>query len=165
MKKKILALTLLLSLACVSILSTPNDFPPPPLTVIVEFPHVTALPTFELRPSPIMQEKMSDARAFHLILLTRVAAGDSAGIAEMVKYPIPVNLDRSTVIATADEFELYYDRIFNNGVIEALTETSEGDLILLPEGVRVGQGEIWFNLFCTDAACADTQFLITQINN
>lgn len=163
MKKIILIFAFLLS-ACGSIFPTPNDFPPPPLMVIVEFPNVTSTPMPELRPQPITQENMSDANAFFLILITRVASGDNHGIAESVKYPITVDINGPTIITTADEFVAHYDKIFNNKVMDALTNTREEDLIYLPKGIRVGQGEIWFNLFCMDAACTDTQFLITQIN-
>ncbi len=162
MRKIILAFALLISLACASIIPTPNDFPPPPMTVIVELPNVTAVPTVELQTRPITAEKMSDARTFLLILKTRVASGDDVGIAESVKYPITVG---ATAIATADEFVENYDTIFNDSIMAALTNANEEELILLPEGVRMGQGEIWFNLFCVDVACADQEFLITQINN
>lgn len=171
MKKIIVGLTFLLS-ACASILPTPNDFPPPPtfdimpppLTVIVEFPNVTVTPTFAPRQQPITQEKMSDARNFFLILYTHALSGDSYGIAENVKYPITVKINGATVITNADEFIANYDAIFNDRILEALGNTNEENLILLPEGIRVSQGEIWFNLFCMDVVCGDPQFLITQIN-
>ena len=165
MRKIVLMFALLLTSACASIIPTPNDFPPPPMTVIVEdFPTPFVMPTIEPRLAVITPEKMPDAYTFQLILVTRIAAGDSTGIAETVKYPITVNVDGPVVISTVDEFENYYDRIFTDDVITALNETNEEDLVLLPGGVRVGQGEIWFNLFCVDAVCSDTQFLITQIN-
>ena len=165
MRKFALAFALLLSLACASIIPTPNDFPPPPMTVIVEdFPTPFVTATIEPRLAVITPEKMQDAYTFQLILVTRIAAGDSTGVAETVKYPITVDVDGPVVISTADEFENYYDRIFTDKVITALNETNEEDLLLLPEGVRVGQGEVWFNLYCVDLTCSDTQFLITQIN-
>lgn len=165
MKRIIPLVVLFLSLACATIIPTPNDFPPPPMTVIVEnFPTPFVTTTIEPRPVMITQEKMLDAHTFQLILVTRIAAGDSIGIAETVKYPITVDIDGPVVISTADEFENYYDRIFTDDVIAALNETNEESLVLLPEGVRVGRGEIWFNLYCVDLTCSDTQFLITQIN-
>ena len=165
MRKIVLMFALLLTSACASIIPTPNDFPPPPMTVIVEdFPTPFVMPTIEPRLAVITPEKMPDAYTFQLILVTRIAAGDSTGIAETVKYPITVNVDGPVVISTADEFENYYDRIFTDDIISVLNETNEDDLILLPEGVRVGKGEVWFNLYCVDLACSDTQFLITQIN-
>ncbi|HMV29777.1 MAG TPA: hypothetical protein PKE23_10350 [Anaerolineales bacterium] len=165
MKKYILFFALL-SLSCSSLIPTPDDFPEPPMTVIVEdFPTLVITPTVETRIAVITSDKMADAQTFQLILLTMVAAGDSLGIAEMVKYPLSVNLDDTSLILNADEFEENYDRLFTEQVIEVISDTSESNLTLLPEGVRVGRGEIWFNLFCMDAACSETQFFITQINN
>lgn len=165
MKKYILFFALL-SLSCSSLIPTPDDFPEPPMTVIVEdFPTLVITPTVETRIAVITSDKMADAQTFQLILLTMVAAGDSLGIAEMVKYPLSVNLDDISLILNADEFEENYDRLFTEQVIEVISDTSESNLTLLPEGVRVGHGEIWFNLFCMDAACSETQFFITQINN
>ena len=164
MKKSFLFIVFLLA-ACRSVPPTPNDFPPPP-TVIVEFPtSMPATATLEPRLRPITEEKMADAHTFFLILLTRVMSGDSYGIAETVKYPIAVNLNGPMSITTADEFVSFYDQIFNQKVIDAITNTKEEDLIYLPEGIRVGHGEIWFNLYCTDPTCVDSEFLITQINN
>ena len=164
--KKYILLFVLFSLSCSSLIPTPDDFPEPPMTVIVEdFPTLVITPTVETRVAVITSDKMADAQTFQLILLTMVAAGDSLGIAEMVKYPLSVNLDDTSLILNADEFEENYDRLFTEQVIEVISDTSESNLTLLPEGVRVGRGEIWFNLFCMDAACSETQFFITQINN
>ena len=168
MKKLIPLVVLLFSLACATIIPTPDDFPPPPddfppppMTVIVELPNVTAVPTFQVRPLPMSAEKMDDAREFFLLLKTRVFSGDSVGISETIRYPIAVG---SNAIASADEFVANYDMIFNDKVMAALTNTNEEDLVLMADGVRVGHGEIWFNLFCMDETCSDTQFLMTQIN-
>ena len=164
--KKYILLFVLFSLSCSSLIPTPDDFPEPPMTVIVEdFPTLVITPTVETRIAVITSDKMAEAQTFQLILLTMVAAGDSLGIAEMVKYPLSVNLDDTSLILNADEFEENYDRLFTEQVIEVISDTSESNLTLLPEGVRVGHGEIWFNLFCMDAACSETQFFITQINN
>jgi hypothetical protein len=164
--KRSFPLFCVLMAACASLPETPNDFPPPPSTVIVEFPTPGfATPTLELRLRPITEDKMEDARAFFLILYTRVLSGDSYGIAESVKYPIAVELNPMSMIAGPEEFVAHYDQIFSDRIVNALTDTDEEDLIQLPEGIRIGHGEIWFNLFCTDPTCVDSQFLITQINN
>lgn len=161
MKKMFLLIVLMCSLACATLTPTPDDFPPPPMTVIVELPNVTAVPTFQVRPMPISTEKMDDARSFFLLLKTRVLSGDSVGISEAVRYPIAVG---PNAIASADEFVAKYDTIFNDKVMAALTNTNEEDLVFMADGVRVGHSELWFNLFCMDEACSHTQFLITQIN-
>lgn len=163
MKKIVFVFALFLT-ACGSILPTPNDFPPPPTGIVEDFPTVFVTSTIEPRPAMITQDDMQEANNFSLILLTRVVSGDSLGVAEMVKYPITVKLDTPVVILSVEEFEQKYDDIFDNELISVIAEINEDDLILLPEGIRVGQGEIWFNLYCVDLSCSDTEFFITQIN-
>jgi hypothetical protein len=166
MKKIFWAITAgFMTLACLSPIPTPDDFPPPPMTVIVEFPTVVVTPTLEMRLAPITQEKMQEAETFLLILKTRVISGDSTGIAEMVHYPIDVYTNGKISIANADEFVKNYDSIFNEKIMAVLTDTKDASLILLPDGILVGNGEIWINLFCVDLVCSETQFLITRINN
>jgi hypothetical protein len=166
--KKLAAFIPVLLVACMFITPKPNDFPPPPptlLTRIVELPPVTSAPTLEIHPRPIMQSDMSDAQTFLLIIKTQIAAGDYHGFAENVHYPINVDLEgKMKTFTTPDDLAENFKSVLNDRIVNALNETNEDELIILPEGIRVGQGEIWFNLFCVDAACADTQFLITQIN-
>lgn len=159
MKRYVISAVLLVTLACTTL-------PPTPMTVIIENETVPVpTTTLEPRPAIITPEKMAEAREFQLRILTLMTAGDSAGVAELVRYPIRVNLDGSAIINNAQEFENNYQRIMTDNIFEALTDTSETNLVLLPEGIRVGQGEMWFNLYCTDAACSETQFFVTQINN
>ncbi len=154
-----------MTLACLWLIPTPDDFPPPPMTVIVEFPTVVVTPTLEMRLAPITQEKMQEAETFLLILKTRVLSGDDTGIAEMVHYPIDVSGSGQMKIMNADEFVKNYDSIFNEKILAVLTDTEDASLILLPDGILIGNGEIWINLYCVDLVCSETQFLITQINN
>ena len=164
--KKVLALVALFLTGCaVTITPTPNEFPPPPMTIIVEWPQVTATATLEPRMRPILSDDMQDAETFFLIIKTSMAAGDDLRVAESVKYPVHVKMD-GQVIALADkqEFLDQYKKIFDQEFINALMEIDESDLTLLPNGVQVGNGELWFNSFCVDLTCSDAQFLITQIN-
>jgi hypothetical protein len=162
-----------LILLCVFLLTActlkPNDFSPPPprMTAIVEIPQVTPIPPTPA-PSPklIMSKDLSNAETFFLILKTATIAGDSERIAAGVHYPINVKINgQMSTIQNADEFLANYDRIFNETILKALSTTSETDLSNLPNGIRVGNGELWFGLFCLDAACAKPEFLIMQINN
>jgi hypothetical protein len=165
-KKLIPAIALLLA-ACTAIFPTPNEFPPPPpMTLIVEptFPLPTA--TLEPRLRPITSDDMLEARNFFLIIKTQLIAGDDFGFAEKVHYPIQMTLDgKKTRFSEPDELAKILRAALSPKVMDAIAQTSEDDLILLPDGIRVGHGELWFNLFCSDAACTNTQFLITQINN
>jgi len=164
--RKVIVLAVFFMMGC-GLLPTPDDFPPPPppMTVIVEMPQVTATTTLEPRMRPILSNNMQDAETFFLILKTSMAAGDDAGIAELVKYPIRVKLDgQEMVLNDQRNFLDQYEKIFDQGFITALFEMDEMNLTLLPNGVQVGNGELWFNYFCVDASCSDAQFLITQIN-
>jgi hypothetical protein len=177
--KKVILLFPLLIMACGFIVPTPNDFPPPPptyltgiaksppATVIVEFPRGTASPTYEPRPSLNLQgNTLDDARTFLLILKVQVASGDVYGFAESVHYPIQVKLKGNmTTISTRDEFVQNASSILNDKIIGALNNADKNKWVIMPEGIRVGNGELWIGPFCMDAACKDTELLITQINN
>ena len=156
---------LLFSAGC-SLIPTPDDFPPPPpMTPIVEFPQVTATATIEPRMRPILPNDMQDAETFFLIVKTSMAAGDDTGIAERVKYPIRVRVSgQELVLKSEKEFLDQYEKIFDQGFVTTLSDIDESNLSLLPNGIQVGNGELWFNYFCVDLACSDAQFLITQIN-
>jgi hypothetical protein len=163
--KKVLLLVVIFLTGCGSI-PTSNDFPPPPpMTPIVEFPQVTVTATIEPRTRPILPNDIQDAETFFLIIKTSVAAGDDMGIAKLVKYPIRVRMNaQEIVLKDQREFLDQYEKIFDEGFINVLFEIDESDLTLLPNGMQVGNGELWFNYFCVDLTCSDMQFLITQIN-
>lgn len=166
MKKLILIALVFLSLTCTQIIPTPNDFPMPPMTVIVEFPNYTSTPVFVPLLQPIANSDMPDAESFLLIIKTNMMAGNDQGIAERVLYPINVIVNgQSMTIRTKDEFIQNYEQIFNETLLNALTEIDEDGLVSGAEGIRVGNGELWFNLFCMDTTCTQKNFLITQINN
>jgi hypothetical protein len=165
MKKRFL-IGLLFLAACAS---RPNDFPPRPpvgMTVIVELPPVTAVPSLTPRPKEILNRDLSDAETFFLLLKTSTLAGDSSRVAEQIAYPLNVKVrGQMTTLHNAEEFLKDYDQVFNPTILQALATASETDLANLPSGIRVGNGELWFGLFCPDAACRKPVFLITKINN
>ena len=101
-----------------------------------------------------------------MIVKTSLAAGDDLKIAESIKYPVRVKIGgQEGILKDQREFLDQYEKIFDQGFITALFEMDEASLTLLPNGVQVGNGELWFNYFCVDLSCSDAQFLITQINN
>jgi hypothetical protein len=164
MMKKIWLLAAIFLAGC-GALPTPDDFPPPPMTPIVEWPQVTPTITLELNPRLILPADMDEAETFLMIVKTSLAAGDDVGIAERVKYPIRVRFGgQETMLNDQDEFLDQYEKIFDQGFVTMLFNIDESNLILLPNGVQVGNGELWLNYFCVDLACSDSQFLITQIN-
>lgn len=154
-------------LAGCQLIPTPNDFPPPPSTLIIvepTFPVATA--TLEPHLRPITESDMVEARTFFLIIQTQVMAGDDYGFAEKVHFPIQVVLNgQKTIFSEPGGLAENLRAILTDKMLDAIMQTSEDDLLLLPDGIRVGHGELWFNLFCTDLACSDSQFLVTQINN
>jgi len=144
---------------------TPNEFPPPPMTPIEEWPQVTATVTLEPRLRPILLEDLDEAKTAFLIIKTSMAAADDTKIAELVKYPIRVKLDGQEIILhNQAEFLDQYQKIFDQRFAITLAGIDESNLTLLPNGVQVGNGALWFNYFCTDLSCSNAQFLITQIN-
>lgn len=166
MKRLTLTVLFFLLTACTQLVPTPDDFPPPPGTVIVDFPNNTPEPRFVPLPYPIASGDMVEAEAFLLRLQTNAAAGNADGIAESVFYPINVRVNGQTVaLNSPDEFIQNYTQIFSDKILKALSETTTDALMSGPEGISIGNGELWFNLFCMDAACAQREFLITQINN
>jgi len=161
--KESIILVMLFMTGC-GLLPTPDDFPPP-MTVIVEIPQVTATTTLEPRMRPILPDDLQDAETFFLIVKTSMAAGDDVRIAESVKYPIRVTMDgQSILLKDPREFLDQYQTIFDQDFINTLFEMDETNLTLLPNGIQVGNGELWFNYFCVDPSCSDAQFRITQIN-
>jgi hypothetical protein len=165
MMKKILFLAILFSMGC-NALPTPDDFPPPPpMTPIVEFPQVTPTTTLEPNLRPVLPDDMQEAKTFFLILKTAIAAGDDTGVAQRVRYPVRVRIaGKETFFPNPDEFLANYQKIFDQEFVTRLSDIDETNLTLLPNGVQVGNGELWFNYYCVDLSCSDSQFLITQIN-
>jgi len=165
MLRKLIGLAVFLITGC-GLAPTPDEFPsPPPMTVIVEVPQVTATITLEPRLRPILPADLQDAETLFLIVKTAIAAGDDLKVAELVKYPIRVTLEgQESLLKDRQEFLDYYEKIFDEGFIQTVFEMDETKLALLPNGVQAGNGELWFNYFCTDISCSDAQFLITQIN-
>jgi hypothetical protein len=137
------------------------------MTPIVEFPMtLPSMPTPRPLTKPIFADDMSDARTLFLILQVGMSAGDSASIAERVLYPIRVRVNgQPTTILSAAEFERNYAAIFSKALQEAIAGADENDLELQLDGIKAAGGALWFQQFCADAACAQGQFLVTQIDN
>ena len=149
---------------CTAIPPTPN-LPPPPQTVIVEVPWPTVTPIPADRIKPITDTDLSEAGTFLLILKTMVIAGDSGGVAERVAYPLIVSVDGELlVLQNAADFEQSYDRIVNQHILEVLAASDEDDLLFTFGGIKLGNGELWFNQYCMDGACTQGELKISEIN-
>ena len=108
---------------------------------------------------------MGEALNFFYELKNQMALGEYEHFAEEIRYPITVNMDGTpkTFIYVA-EFEANFEKIFSEDVIQKFISTDESELTFTPNGVKVADGIIWFDLICTDPACDTTAFLITDIN-
>jgi hypothetical protein len=161
----ILIFVVVVLMAC-SFIRTPDDFPPPPpQTPIEEWPQLTPTVTLEPRLRGILPSDMQEAETFFLIVKTSMAAGDDVGIAARVQYPIRVKTNGQEIsLKNKQEFLEQYEKIFDESFVNILSDIDESDLTLLPNGIKVGNGELWLNYFCVDSACSDAHFLITQIN-
>ena len=148
-----LVLGLLVAAACGPLLPTPDDFPEPPMTPIVEFPTMLpSTPTPRPMTKPIFADDMADARTFFLILKVGMSAGDSTSFAERVSYPIQVRVNgQPTTILSAEEFESNYEGIFTDEFQRAIAAADEDDVELQLDGIKAAGGALWFNQFCADA--------------
>jgi len=109
---------------------------------------------------------IEEAFDFFYELKNNMALGEYEHFAEEIRYPITVQVDGKpkTFIFVA-EFEANFEKIFSDDVIQKFISTDESELTFMPDGVKVADGIIWFDLICTDAACEEAEFLITEINN
>ena len=162
-----LVVAALFAAACSPLLPTPDEFPEPPVTPIVEFPTgPAATPTRKPASKPILGNDMASARTFFLVMKVRMAAGDSTSIAESVSYPIQVRVHgQATTMLSPVEFEDNYEAIFSQQLQQAIAAADENDLELQLDGIQAVDGVLWFKQFCADPACTQGEFLITQINN
>ena len=114
----------------------------------------------------IYPDDMEEARTLLLLLQVAFTAGDSGLVAEHVLYPIEVPVNgHPTTIASAAELLASYDLIFHPRFRESILRAEVDGVRLTPYGVEVADGALYFDQFCTDSACTESQFLITIINN
>lgn len=156
MKKLVLILTLVL-VGCGSF---------QPSTPVTIHPTLLPMPTLALNTKPIAEDEMGEALNFFYELKNQMALGEYEHFAEEVRYPTTVNVDgqAKTFIYVA-EFEANFDKIFSEDVIQKFISIDESGLTFTPNGVKVADGIIWFDLICMDPACEEAEFLITEINN
>jgi hypothetical protein len=158
MKKLILFLGLWLC-ACAS--------PPGTTPVFVDqYPTMLPTPTLAVNTKPIGDGEMEEALNFFYELKVRMATGEYEHFAEEIRYPITVRVDGvpKTFIFVA-EFEENFEKIFSKEAIQKFISTDESELTFTPDGVKVADGLIWFDLICMDPACEEAEYLITEINN
>ena len=158
MKKLILLLGLWLC-ACAS--------PPATAPVFVDqYPTMLPTPTLAVNSKPIGDEEKEQAFDFFHELKNNMALGKYEHFAEEIRYPITVQIEGEpkTFIFVAD-FEANFEKVFSEDKIQKFISTDESELTFTPNGVKVADGIVWFDLICMDPVCEEAEFLITEIDN
>lgn len=99
-------------------------------------------------------------------LQTAVAAQDAKGVAELVDYPIGVEVNgKETNIRSAKTFEENYAGIITPAIAKVITEQKYADLFVNYKGVMFGDGQVWLSGICKDNECKDFDVKIETIQN
>ncbi|MDQ3005340.1 MAG: hypothetical protein M3R47_08150 [Chloroflexota bacterium] len=137
----------------------------PPTEIIDQYPTPLPTPTLAVNTKPIGEDELGEALNFFYELKNDMALGEYEHFAEKIRYPISLDVDGKpkTFIFVA-EFEANFEKIFSEDEIQKFISTDESELTFTPNGVKVVDGIIWFDLICMDPACENAEFLITEIN-
>ncbi|MBI3167039.1 MAG: hypothetical protein HYZ22_01065 [Chloroflexi bacterium] len=160
MKKLILPIFALL-VAC-----APMQISSQPTQISDQYPTLMPTPTLAVLTREIDNEEKEAAFNFLYEMKNNLARREYEHFAEEIRYPITVNVEGQpkTFIYMA-EFEDYFEKIFSEETLTFLTAVDETELTFTSEGVKVGNGIIWFDLICQDLNCDEAEFMVTQINN
>jgi len=164
MKKKILLVALFLA-ACTPAVVEPQatDTATP---IVDQYPTLLPTPTLAINTKPIGEDEKEEAFSYFYELKNNMALGKYEHFAEEIRYPITINADgQPETFVYVSEFEANFEKIFGKEAIQKFISTDESELTFTPNGVKVADGIIWFNLICMDPACDNAEFLITEINN
>lgn len=164
MKRNVLLVTLFL-VACTSAAVKPQATGAA-TPIINQYPTLLPTPTLAINTRPISEEEKEEAFNFFYELKNNMALGKYEHFAEEIRYPITVNVNGQPIIFVyVSEFEANFEKIFSKEMNQKFISTDESELTFTPNGVKVADGIIWFNLICMDTACEEAEFLITEINN
>lgn len=137
-----------------------------PTEITNQYPTAMPTPTLAVITRPIAEEEQNEALNFFYELKNNMALGKYDHFAEEIRYPITINVDgapKSFIFAA--EVEANFNKIFTEEAIRKFISTDESELIFTPDGVKLPDGSVWFDLICMDSACEEAEFLITEINN
>lgn len=136
-----------------------------PSTPVTIYPTLLPTPTLAVNTKSIGEADMEAAYNFFYHLKIHMVSREYEHMAEEIRYPITVTVDGQdkTFIYVA-ELTAYFTRIFNDDKMQKFVSIDESELTFTPDGVKVADGIIWFDLICTDPACDTAAFLITDIN-
>lgn len=136
-----------------------------PSTPVTIYPTALPTPTLAVNTKPIAETDIEAAHNFFYHLKIHMVSRDYEHMAEEIRYPITVQIDgqEKTFVYVA-ELTAYFTRIFTDEKMQKFAAIDESELTFTPEGVKVADGIIWFDLICVDPACDTASFLITDIN-
>lgn len=123
-------------------------------------------PTLANQTKPLGDAEREQAYDFFYELKNLMALGEYEHFAENIRYPITINMDdQSRTFVYVADVEANFAKLFSPEDVQDFISTDESELIFTPEGVKLPNDKLWFNLICTDPECEDAEFLITKINN
>lgn len=97
-------------------------------------------------------------------LQTAVARQDGKAVAALVSYPITVKIKgKPTTITGPEQFAEHFSDIFTPTIARAVVEQKHQDLFVNYQGVMFGNGQVWINGICKDAACTDFDVKVITI--
>jgi len=134
--------------------------------VLDQFPTLMPTPTLAILTRQIDEGEKEEAFNFFYEMKNHMAAGEYEHFAEAIRYPITVKVDgQPKSFVYAAEFEHFFEKIFTKEMIKTFISTDESELTFTPQGVKVADGVVWFDLICLDPSCMNTEFMITEIKN
>jgi hypothetical protein len=163
--KKLLPLAVFLLAACAPApVATPVDTTATP--IMNQYPTQMPTPTLAVKTRPVGEDQKEEAYHFFYELKNHVALKDYEHFAEAVRYPITVQVDgQPKTFVYAAEFEANLEKILGKDAIQKFISTDESELVFTPQGIRVADGKVWFDLICTDSDCKEAEFMVTEIKN
>jgi hypothetical protein len=99
-------------------------------------------------------------------LQSAVRANDRDTVLGLVTFPLRVNArGTSRLYRDVDSLERDYDKVFTRKVRRAILGQRAGQLFVRDQGAMIGNGEIWFDRTCPNAACSPAgPVRITAVN-
>ena len=114
-----------------------------------------------------IERVLGDAAAYEKVftdLQQGVARGDQAAVAALMRYPLRVDVaGKARQVRDAATFEREYDSIVTRGVARTIAAQSFDTVFVNQQGVRIGNGQVWINGTCVDAACARSDVRVVSI--
>jgi hypothetical protein len=137
-----------------------------PGVIVNQYPTLLPTPTLAVLTKTIEEDEKAEALDHFYEMKLRMASKEYDHFAEEIRYPITVKVDgQPQTFVYAAEFEANFEKIFSPEEFNKFISTDESELTFTPNGVKIADGLVWFDLICMDPSCENSEFLITQINN